>query len=798
MRWSEASARVYREASKRIERLAVAAGFDPAKRELEVSRPRAPIPGSPPEAAHQPQTARFFFSPADIPKILELLRARFPNECEDIVTRAERICRHQFDLLESGGLSFSIPIDWHLDPVRRTRAPLKPWYGFRSRRDGADYRLILALNRHGHLITLAKAHLLTRAPEFLTELLDEWRSWQRQNPYPLGVNWSRQAEVALRSLAWLWVGRLIAASPLAPKGFQHELLRGLAASARHIERYLDDEKGDAGVLSEASALFFTGALCPRLRSAERWRELGWQLVNAEAERRVAPVRTSLPGSLGAAVFGLRLFMAARILAARNDYRIPPALDQAIEQELNFLAGSAQAGFPPRWGRDEETAFGGPRSDRLDQILGPLSTGAAIYGRSDFKFAASGLKEETVWLLGSAGAEQFDALRGQTPEPASIAFPERGFYIMSGGSAQVAGRPARDGGHGQERAQLAVAVTPSPNPGRFAGTLGAQLSICGREWIVDPGWSAGGTVQAPCESVSSVPNTNTLLVDGKTSQSIMQSPAAPLWIACRSFDVFEALRPGNDDSNNPAGHRRTILHLKGAFWFVCDRAEGSGEHALSVSWQFSPDFTPHYTPPGFTFTFAGGVADPVVLAIIPAEGHGWSQELARGQVTPPGGGMAEPAPALRFSKRGLIPAEFAAVLQPTRSREDGQGRLSRSDGDGVVRYVYERAGSVYCIFLSARAGEWEIGGWKSDARFVIVSATGRQSGVHSAVCLGSFLEIDGRPVLTSDRPVEWCEVAGGEIRSSDSSARVSFNRNDLVAALGSYRSVQTYSPPTRRR
>src|SRR6267154_1265813 len=43
--------------------------------------------------------SHFFFSNEHVPEILSCLRERFSRTVESIIERAERICRHQFDLL---------------------------------------------------------------------------------------------------------------------------------------------------------------------------------------------------------------------------------------------------------------------------------------------------------------------------------------------------------------------------------------------------------------------------------------------------------------------------------------------------------------------------------------------------------------------------------------------------------------------------------------------------------------------------------------------------------------------------
>ena len=66
------------------------------------------------------------------------------------------------------------------------------------RTDGSDVRVLWELNRLGHFITLARAYALTKDERYSAEFFSQLRSWDQQNPYGRGANWSCAMEVALR------------------------------------------------------------------------------------------------------------------------------------------------------------------------------------------------------------------------------------------------------------------------------------------------------------------------------------------------------------------------------------------------------------------------------------------------------------------------------------------------------------------------------------------------------------------------------------------------------------------------
>src|SRR5450432_690729 len=128
---------------------------------------------------------RFFFDTQDVPHLVALLRERLPEQAQAIIRRAERILEHRFDLLGFEHLDYGKVIDWHLDKVHDKQAPRL--LAFRVKyldfEQVGDAKVTWELNRHQHLVILAKAYLLSGDERFVKELLTQWYSWQEQNPY---------------------------------------------------------------------------------------------------------------------------------------------------------------------------------------------------------------------------------------------------------------------------------------------------------------------------------------------------------------------------------------------------------------------------------------------------------------------------------------------------------------------------------------------------------------------------------------------------------------------------------------
>ena len=571
-------------------------------------------------------TGHFFFTPADAASLCALLKQSFPSRAENIVLQAEKICRHRFDLLGYQDLDYGAEIDWHWDVVHGRRAPRKPWFKIKylDFEEVGDSKITWELNRHQHFITLAKAYYLTGEENFVREIFAQWSHWHQQNPYPMGINWASSLEVSFRSLSWIWTFFLLQECPLFAANLRRQWQSALDLSGRHIETYLSTYfSPNTHLLGEALALFFLGTLFPGLRSASRWQRRGWEILEREAAKQVRPDGFYFEQSTYYHVYAVDIFLHARILAGLNGIPISPALDRILQRMLNALLLLGRAGLPPKIGDDDGGRLFDPQRNRAEHLLDPLATGAVLYQRGDFKFAAGGKREESLWLLGAKGFADFDLLPAVEPSAVSTALPDSGIYLMAD---EVSGQ------------QLLIEAGPlgSGNGGHaHAGGLGINLVRKGETLLIDPGTFEYVGDSGERARLRGTGAHNTLRVDGRDQAE----PAGPFawkssprvnveqWIAGNKFDLFQGSLDGYSRLSPPAIHRRWVFHRKEKFWLVRDLAEGQGSHQLEIAWHLGPTMSPASSK---EYLFAGKEGS---LALLAAEAHGWSQSVSRDQWSP---------------------------------------------------------------------------------------------------------------------------------------------------------------------
>ncbi len=713
-------------------------------------------------------TTQFFFAPASVEPLLELLRQRLPLQVEQIVLQADNICRHEFDLLGYEGLDYGDPLQWHLDLVHGKQAPRKSFHKIRylDFDEVGDSKVTWELNRLQHLVTLAKAYRLTGDRRYAGEIFQQWRHWHAENPYPIGINWASSLEVAFRTLSWMWMYHLLEGTPAMPPEFRNEWLRAQALNGRHIERYLSTYfSPNTHLLGEAVALFFLGTLCPEISRADHWKSRGWQIVLQEARRQVQADGFHFEQSTYYHVYATDFFLHASILARVNGLTVPSEFETTLEKMLDSLLLLGRVGTPPRLGDDDGGRLFAPRRNRSEHLLDPLATGGVLFQRGDFKAAAGELREETIWLLGEPGVAEWDRLEPRSTNMASASLPSAGLYVLAAPSPpsqlviDAGPQGAGSGGHGH------------------ADALSICLQSQGHSLLIDPGTLEYVGNDSQRDLFRGTAMHNSLQVDGM-SQS---EPAGPFawkrlthaktehWIAGRSFDLFVGSHDGYCRLASAAQHRRWVFSLKSGLYLVRDVMEGEGKHQLDIAWHLGPEMRLR----GEHLFEVKGTSTG--LAVLSADGHGWSEEV-RHDTWSPVYGKKEPITVLSFGTFIDLPAEFVTILVPLAKGREIPGKLTQmraEAGPAVKAYLYSTPLEEAFFFFAGTGEPWRQGRIASDAEFVCWQKKREDKEELLIFCNGSYVEIDGRRVLGFKRIVSHCEMLSSdgrnEVRSSEPEA-----------------------------
>ena len=690
---------------------------------------------------------RFFFQSHEVPGILNAVRNCEPDFEKRIVEDANRILQHKFNLLGYESLDFGNNINWHLDALHGKSCPLLPWFRvpYLDFDQVGDHKIVWELSRHQHLLTLAKAYLLTSDTRYATELFGQWYHWHQHNPYPIGINWASSLEVAFRSLSWLWIWHLLKGSSAMPARFPFDLRKALMQNGHHIERYLSTYFApNTHLLGEAVALFFIGTLAPECAAVRRWQQLGWQIILRESQRQVLPDGMHFEQSTYYHVYALDFFLHARILADINGIEIHAVFDKTIENMLEALRLLYDAGALPQFGDDDGGRVFDPRRNQREHMLDPLATGAVLFRRGDFKSAARGPREEMLWLLGQNGRSNFDSLFDNHIRGASAALEAGGIYLMSSTNSAAARLLIDAGKQG-----------PGWAGHGHADALSIQLFSQGKTVLVDPGTYTYVNAAGERSHFRATACHNTVQIDGMSQAE----PAGPFkwiglahanvdrWITGEAFDFFAGSHAGYGRLVSPVTHRRYIFYLKSHFWLVRDVLEGSGAHQVDINWNFAPgSFSP--IRDGVNFVGANGAA----LTSVFAATRDLDREISNTWFSPRYGSKVA-SPLFHVGAKTELPLECATALIPG-TQESAYLEViwpdaRQSNSTAVQGYRLFLGDDTHEFYFAQTAGVWAINDLRSDACFVYRHKLAENDFDHYLLCDGTHLKAGNHRIIHSD-------------------------------------------------
>ncbi|HEY8223964.1 MAG TPA: alginate lyase family protein [Pyrinomonadaceae bacterium] len=704
---------------------------------------------------------RFFSSFNSRAETLADFRRLWPDAATEIIDSAKRISEGRFRLLGLPELNLG-EIDWHVEPSSGKRTPLRHW----SRLDyldatvAGDKKITWELNRHQYFTTLGRAYWLTDDEQYARVFVAHINSWMDQNPPKLGINWASSLEIAFRSISWLWALEFFKHSPTIASSVVLRLVKCLYLNASHLETYLSTYfSPNTHLTGEALGLFYIGLMLPELRDAERWRNLGLHILTAQLGRHVKPDGVYFEQSSYYHRYTADFYTHLTILLRANGIALPEQLEPNLTLLLDHLMYITRPdGTTPFFGDDD-----GGRLVMLDNrpandFRAVLSTGCALFDRSDYKFVAETLAEETLWLLGPPGVRTFENIEAQRPIKESIEFENGGYYVMRDGWSKSSNYLLFDcGPHGTDNCGHA-----------HADALSIDVAARGRTMLADPGTFTYTASTELRDWFRSSAAHNTLTVDGESSSipagafswKTIADCARLQWIDGRRFNYVSGRHAGYERLAKPGVHTRSILFLKGDYWIIRDQIELTGVHQVDLWFHFAPGTYPVINSTGSVpwVTEKQGKAGLKLLSF----GQGGSWKAERGWLSPCYGHKV-PAPVCVFSAPFEGAFEIITFLFPQEPNESEHivNPIDVSVGRGFE--VSNKEHRDLLFIADGKVAKTSFGSSNFDytwLRFHLAEPT-PEEGVAVG---GQLLEINGRRIVDSQqRSSYWLKRHGDSLK-----------------------------------
>ena len=490
-----------------------------------------------------------------------------------LLAAADRILEGKFDLLGHTGLSYGNPIDWHLDPVTRLRAPGGHWsrIPYLDAARVGDHKVIWEINRHQHFVVLGRAWQVEGSPRYAEYFADQVTSWMDANPPKQGINWASSLEVSYRAIAWLWAIELFRDAPELTPTLLGRMLKYLEVHGRHLERYPSTYfSPNTHLTGEALGLLYLGTMLPELKRSRRWREMGWRILVEQLPKQVHPDGVYFEQATYYHRYTADIYLHAVLLAQVNGLPVPEPMRERLTLALDHLADLTRPdGTIPIIGDDDGGRLVNLEERAFMDVRAVLGTAAVVLDRPELAAVAGSATEEVVWMLGPTGAATVKEMsRGPMPARESSLFARGGYAIM------------RDG---WDREAMHAVIDCGPlgalNCGHaHSDALSVELSAGGCSLVVDPGtYSYTGAPDARDHFRHSAAH-NALTLNGEAASV----PAGPFswehrtdaqvvaWHTGSIADAFVGSHAGFDRLGVGADYRRFIWFVRGEYWLVLDR------------------------------------------------------------------------------------------------------------------------------------------------------------------------------------------------------------------------------------
>ncbi len=685
----------------------------------------------------------------------EFVRGNSPSWIDRAVDDADRLCRHEFQLLNFDPVHLGAKIDWHRDAVTGRPWERRFWrdYNLESDPAGRDAKIVLELNRHQHLPRLAKAYALTGDERYAAESVAQLESWIEQNPPGLGINWHSSLEIGIRAISWMWTFFLLLPSRSFDEDVAQRAGESLFAQLEHVHCYTSVfSSPNTHLIGEAAALFLAGLVFrDRKRSAE-WLKQGATLLHQEAGKQI--LEDGVYGELSTYYhsYTLDFFLQALVLAEQNQYALPARIPQQVCAMLQVLMHLTHpGGTVPLLGDDDGGCALGLAKRSYRGSRDALSLGATLFRREDFKHQAGEFSEESLWLLGIDGWESYQRLKSRAAEETTCYCPFGGYVSQrSGWGPQDAhiifdcgGLGMLTGGHSH------------------ADALSVVLFADGRELLADPGTFIYNGAPEWRTYFRSTRAHNTVVVDNRdqvemggtfrwkqklSTHAERHSAEHERNGPCR-VDYFEADHDGYKHLRGGGViHRRRVISIDSKYWILADDFRGVGRHTFDFHFHFGSSVN----VPTTDFDDGGGVRVecPDFLLALRASAP-LTAEAFRGETRPIVGWLSEgygdkrPGTALRASMASSVPAGAITLLAPVDKLP--LVRTLEVEGGPAVACSYEFDRFTDIAIWSTGASEVSVGRLRAQGEFFWLRMEG--GALMQKLAIGAHsLSFDSRNVL----------------------------------------------------
>jgi len=574
---------------------------------------------------------------------------------QNVISNADEICSHVFDLLGSGKMDFGKVINWHCDfkSGKVWSRWLPHWLIRYELNKGFDIKVPWELSRFYHLPILAQAYNLTGKEKYFQEIKNQITNWIKKNPCGFGVNWKCPMEIAIRVCNWLLAFELVKAK-IEDKNFKQSFSKSLRQHGNFIYSRIEKPHSNHRIAC-FTGLVYLGILYPEFKESEKWLQEGVKGLENEIRIQINEDGCDWENSIPYHRLVTELFAYPALLCKLNNIKLSDYFWEKLKKMFDFVGYYLKPdGKAPQIGDNDNG-----RLHILENYYNwQVNNHSYLFGLA-----------KQIWP------------NYQPPIPKSVGFPESSYYII------------RD-----NRSYMIMAVGEVGTGGignhKHNDILSFELQIDGKDFILDPGTCCYTPDIKMRNLFRSTAYHNTIVIDEKEQNRFYEDRLFYMesdtkvkinkWENTKDFDILDAEHSGYRRLKNLVLHRRQVIfNKKENFWIIKDILTGKGEHKFDLYFHFAPigigtlisedklnielsKIRKLISEENFdidkSLTIETKNEKSPNLFIIPLKTEGLSLEILDGWISP-SYGLKVKAPVVKYTKIGFCPTEFTTILIP---------------------------------------------------------------------------------------------------------------------------------------
>lgn len=400
---------------------------------------------------------------------------------DSIIIAANKICKHEFNILGSTYINLGKNIPWNKDFKTGFKWENEFYKDIKivDLYNNADVKVPWELSRFQHLFTIGKAYLITNDEMYALEFKAELEDWIEMNPVEMSINWTCTMEVAIRAVNLICAYFFFQKSRIIDYKFLTKFHEVLYLHGIFIYKNLENEgwHNTNHYLSNLAGLIWLGIYFDNFNvtnnrnTSKVWLKFGIFEFEKEMSKEVNEDGTDYEASTAYHRLVTEIFLITTRLCNINNINFSKGYMKKLEKMCEFIMDITKPnGLSPIIGDADDgrmlilSNYEGWNKRDFNYVLG---IAGEYFDRNDFRAIGNEYREDALWIMGD-----YEFLNKGIPQK-SKEYVNGGYYILKNKRTYCIIRCGElscrgEGGHSHN------------------DQLSFELNIDGEDFIIDPG------------------------------------------------------------------------------------------------------------------------------------------------------------------------------------------------------------------------------------------------------------------------------------------------------------------------